>query len=253
MYINPSPSNAQDTNRRLSIKLLLNPMEDAASHPLHGASQVVLPPLGSLDLLTSPGPAPQPTTHYQDHYWFGQQRNYEYNSSLSSNSSPSISSSSRSNSRMSVRSRSTSQTPPPHSNVPYTLEQVHFILYHRDDKGMQWQSMVQPFKKQFPEVVSHMRNKGALECRYYRAQMYPQINDECNFVLDQNGEVEMVNVKVRDRSTHRHRAILKDYFKLVTRCPELVETYPWTDKEDKEKARSISKSSCVRSLCLFVY
>jgi hypothetical protein len=71
--------------------------------------------------------------------------------------------------------------------------------------------------------------------------MYPKIDDGGNFVLDQNEEVEMVNIKVRDRASHQHRNVLENYIKLVTRCPELVIEYLWTDEEDKVKAREISK------------
>jgi hypothetical protein len=63
--------------------------------------------------------------------------------------------------------------------------------------------------------------------------MYPKIDDGGNFIFDQNGEVEMVNIKVRDRADHQHRNILENYVKLMTRCPELVIKYPWTDEEDK--------------------
>ncbi|OAF54221.1 hypothetical protein VC83_09510 [Pseudogymnoascus destructans] len=124
---------------------------------------------------------------------------------------------------MSQSSRSSSPTTPSHSNVPYSLEQVHFIQYYREDKKVQWQAIVQPFKRQFPRVVFHQsssssnspkRGKGALECRYYRAQMFPKIDDEGNFVRDHNDEYEMVNIKVRERINHPYKAILDDYIKL---------------------------------------
>ncbi|OAF57151.1 hypothetical protein VC83_06051 [Pseudogymnoascus destructans] len=149
---------------------------------------------------------------------------------------------------MSQSSRSSSPTTPSHSNVPYSLEQVHFIQYYREDKKVQWQAIVQPFKRQFPRVVFHQsssssnspkRGKGALECRYYRAQMFPKIDDEGNFVRDHNDEYEMVNIKVRERINHPYKAILDDYIKLVTRCPEEVLKYSWTDEKDKAEARDI--------------
>ncbi|OBT64665.1 hypothetical protein VE03_05885 [Pseudogymnoascus sp. 23342-1-I1] len=119
--------------------------------------------------------------------------------------------------------------------------------------------MVDPFKKQFPQVVLHQSNgpesgkgkgkgKGALECRYYRAQMYPKIDDDGNFVRDQNGQEEMVNIRVRDRSSHRYSSILDNYFKLVTRCPDKVLEYSWTDEEDKEKARRILADRAMKGI-----
>jgi hypothetical protein len=263
MYFNSLPTNGKTPNgqtpygqtlnvqRRLSINLLLNPQEDAAYHPPQKTSEIVLPPLGSLNLLTSPGPNPQPKSYYQEPPRLRQHRNrYRHHNS------PSGYSSSSSCGSMSGISRSPSPTSSSHSNVPYSLEQVHFIQYYREDKKVQWQAIVQPFKRQFPRVVLQQsssngpkRGKGALECRYYRAQMYPKIDDEGNFVRDHNNEYEMVNIRVRDRSTHRHIAILEDYIKLVTRCPEEVLKYSWTEEKDKALARDISKSSYARILC----
>jgi hypothetical protein len=71
--------------------------------------------------------------------------------------------------------------------------------------------------------------------------MYPKIDDGGKFVFDQNGDVEMVNIKVRDRAQHQHRDVIENYIKLVTRCPELAIEYPWRDEEDKVKAQEISK------------
>ncbi|KFY22401.1 hypothetical protein V493_06639 [Pseudogymnoascus sp. VKM F-4281 (FW-2241)] len=194
---------------------------------------MVLPSLGSLNLLTTPGPALHCSQRFREHQRF---HHDQYKRQSSSSSCSSISRS----------SRSPSPTSTSHSNVPYSLEQVHFIQYHREDKQMQWQAIVEPFKRQFPRVVFQesqssgpKRNKGALECRYYRAQLYPKLDDEGNFILDQNGEEEMVNIRVRDRRNHHHKSVLENYIKLVTRCPERVVTYSWTDEEDKEKARRI--------------
>lgn len=213
------------------MNLLLNHEEKATDY----SPQMVLPSLGSLNLLTAPGPA----IHYSQHQRFQHKRER-------SSSSSNVSRSTRSPSPISTS----------HSNVPYSLEQVHFIQYHREDKQMQWQAIVESFKRQFPRVEfqesqNHgpKRGKGALECRYYRAQLYPKFDDEGNFVLGQNGEEEMVNIKVRNRRTHPHKSALENYIKLVTRCPEMVETYSWTSEEDKEKARTISKLPRVQRLC----
>lgn len=215
LHSNQPPPNGQENIGRLSINSLLNPEEVATFHPPRGASQVVLPLLGPK--LTPPNSC-------------GSRRS------------------------MSRSSRPTSLVSPSYSTIPYSLEQIHFIQYHREDKGMQWQAIVQPFKTRFPRVVFQKSNdpkrqKGALESRYYRAQMYPKIDDEGNLVLGQNGDEEMVNIKVRERRNHRHKAALDNYIKRVTRCPEMVLEYSWTDEEDKEKARSISMSPCARGLC----
>ncbi|KFZ25449.1 hypothetical protein V502_00053 [Pseudogymnoascus sp. VKM F-4520 (FW-2644)] len=220
----------------------------------------MLPPLNSLDLLKGQLPAPQHIHQYQAPPRFRQRREQQreqhweqhreqhgelHREHYNHHSSPSGSSSTSHR-----RSGSNSPTPSSHSNVPYTLEQVHFIQYYREDKNIQWQAIVDPFKAQFPRVVFPQSNepngpkgpdrqKGALECRYYRAQMYPKIDDGGNFVFDQNGDVEWMNIKVRDRNNYQHISILQEYFKLVTRCPEEVLTYSWTDENDKKEAKRI--------------
>lgn len=134
-----------------------------------------------------------------------------------------------------------------HSNKKYTTEEMHFIQYFREDKRMQWADIVGPFNAQFP---NHKRERGALECRYYRFQMYPQINEDGTFQYNDKNEIVMVNTKVRDRrdtkrSGGKKWSILNDYFKLVSRCPEQVLEYHWTDEEDKRRARAISKSTSI--------
>ena len=134
-----------------------------------------------------------------------------------------------------------------HSNKKYTTEEMHFIQYFREDKRMQWADIVGPFNAQFP---NHKRERGALECRYYRFQMYPKVNDDGTFQYDDKGEIVMVNTKVRDRrdterSGGKKWRVLNDYFKLVSRCPEQVLEYAWTDEEDKRRARAISKCASV--------
>lgn len=130
-----------------------------------------------------------------------------------------------------------------HSNKSYTLEEMHFIQYFREDKRMQWADIVGPFNAQFP---AHKRERGALECRYYRFQFYPKVNEDGSFVFDDKGEIVMVNTKVRERRERKRMGgkgwdRLNEYFRLVSRCPEKVVEYEWTEEEDKRKARQIRK------------
>lgn len=130
-----------------------------------------------------------------------------------------------------------------HSNKKYTLEEMHFIQYFREDKRMQWADIVGPFNAQFSP---HKRERGALECRYYRFQLYPKVNEDGSFVLDDKGEIVMVNTKVRERRERERTGgkgwdRLNEYFRLVSRCPEKVVEYKWTEEEDKRKARQIRK------------
>ncbi|KFY44238.1 hypothetical protein V495_03563 [Pseudogymnoascus sp. VKM F-4514 (FW-929)] len=286
MHNNYPPPHVQDINqRRSSINLVLNP------HAPNRASQVALPSLGSLDLLTITyrdlgEPLPS-ATRRPNNVSAGFSQEYRNRNELgdlgymadnSTQLSPPWSSpcwcqgrqecrqhgspggyrrSSSVSSSLHMSSRSASPTLPAHSNIPYSLEQVHFIQYYREDKHFQWQAIVHPFMTQFPKVAfplpqhqsnSAKRNKGALECRYYRAQLFPKIDDGGNIVFDQNGEVEMVNIKLRERNNHQHKDVLHDYFTLVTRCPQKVIEYSWTDEEDKVEAQKIINDRARRGI-----
>ncbi|KFY61359.1 hypothetical protein V496_05048 [Pseudogymnoascus sp. VKM F-4515 (FW-2607)] len=206
-HSDPPPPNGQENKGRLSINSLLNPEKGATFHPPQRASQ------GSL------GPARQPTPRYQAHRW----RPYRpvvlpSSGSLGPASQPTP-----------YKSR------PRNLNVLYSLEQIHFIQYHRGDKGMQWQEILLSFNRCFPVFFLQNNNpkhqKEALSNLYYRAQMYPRIDNKGNLVLDQNGDEELVNIK------------------LVTRCPERVLTYSWTDEEDKEKSRRIIATRATQGTC----
>ena len=75
----------------------------------------------------------------------------------------------------------------------------------------------------------------------------PMVNEDGTFQYDDKGEIRMVKAKVMDRTdmeSHGGKkwAVLNGYFKLVSKCPEQVLEYSWTDDDDKRRARAISKS-----------
>lgn len=129
------------------------------------------------------------------------------------------------------------------SNKAYTHEEVHFIIYMRDDRKMQWTDIVKPFNDQFNKKAS----RGALECRYYRAQLFPKFSNDGSILYDERGELIMEPLKVRDRKELQRAGGIRwektePYTTLVGRCPSLILQYEWTDPEDKRKAKAIVQS-----------
>lgn len=131
-------------------------------------------------------------------------------------------------------------SPTGRSNKAYTHEEVHFIIYMRDDRKMQWTDIVNPFNDQFNKKAS----RGALECRYYRAQLFPKFAEDGSYLYDETGELIMEPLKVRDRKELQRAGGIRwvktePFTTLVGRMPSLILQYKWTDPEDKRKAKAI--------------
>lgn len=217
---------------RLSIHLLLNPITPRAAYP---ASQLVLPSIETLDLpLTLLPHHPLPPHPHPRQRPYPRRRP----SSRASSTTTTSTSTSSTSPPSSPRSPLSPTKHTPHSNLAYTLDQMHFIQYLREDKRLQWRDIVAPYNAQFP---GHHRARGALECRYYRAQQYPTFDAAGGVVCDAAGDVVMGNVRVRQRRENSGR--VEAYIKLVDRCPHKVLEYPWAEEADKMRARRISRFS----------
>jgi hypothetical protein len=159
-------------------------------------------------------------------------------------------------------------------NKAYTLEQIHFIQYCKEDLKLSWLETEARFKERFPDPGRHVSVVG-LQCRYYRAQKYPMLDIEGNPVLIDSGIIAMRNLTVRERGQkggliipildHDGRAMHNDnnhvivreltdeelhstsgrnlsmayqrYFKLVDRVPEYVARYEWVRNDHKAVAK----------------
>ncbi len=164
-------------------------------------------------------------------------------------------------------------------NKPYTLEQIHFIQYCREDHKLSWPETEVRFKERFTDPARDVSMVG-LQCRYYRAQKYPMLDVDGNPVLDDNGMIIMHNLTVRKRGQkeglkvpilddnrrpvyngesqiimrdlvedelHGHlgrnlRAVYQTYFKLVDRVPEHAAEYRWVRNEHKTAAKIIGST-----------
>jgi len=159
-------------------------------------------------------------------------------------------------------------------NKAYTLEQIHFIQYCKEDLKLSWLEIKARFKERFPDPARDVSMVG-LQCRYYRAQKYPMLDIEGKPVLNDNGMIIMRNLTVRERGQKgglivpildgNRRAVYNDndhvimrelteeelhsplgrnlsliyrqYFKLVDRAPVHVAKYGWIRNEHKAVAK----------------
>jgi hypothetical protein len=159
-------------------------------------------------------------------------------------------------------------------NKPYTLEQIHFIQYCKEDLKLSWPETKARFKERFPDPARDVSMVG-LQCRYYRAQRYPMLDVEGNPVLNDDGMIIMRDITVRERGQKGElqvpifnddrkpmcngknhivmrelneeelhgplgrnlRMVYQKYFKLVDRVPEYAEKYGWIRNEHKTVAK----------------
>jgi hypothetical protein len=149
-------------------------------------------------------------------------------------------------------------------NKAYTLEQIHFIQYCKEDLKLPWPETEARYIERFPDPARDVSIVG-LQCRYYRAQKYPMLDIEGKPVLNDNGTIIMRNLTVRERgqkgglivpildgerrplSNEKGRVLMRElteeelhgplgrnlsvvyqrYFKLVDRVPEHAAKYGW--------------------------
>ena len=159
-------------------------------------------------------------------------------------------------------------------NKAYTLEQIHFIQYCKEDLKLSWLETMARFIERFPDPARDVSMVG-LQCRYYRAQIYPMLDIEGKAVLDENGIIIMRNLTVRERGqkgglivpvlggdrrpmyNEKGHVIMRElteeelrgplgrnlsmtyqrYIKLVDRVPEHAAKYGWVRNEHKSGAK----------------
>jgi hypothetical protein len=159
-------------------------------------------------------------------------------------------------------------------NKAYTLEQIHFIQYCKEDLKLSWPGTMARFIERFPDPARDVSMVG-LQCRYYRAQKYPMLDIEGKPVLGDDGMILMRNLTVRERGQKgglivpildgdrrpmcngENHVIMRElteeelhgplgrnlsmsyqrYFKLLDRVPEHASRYGWVRNEHKTVAK----------------
>lgn len=129
------------------------------------------------------------------------------------------------------RSRRRSSSDRPHSNKPYTKEQVDCMRYLREDGNqLPWPVVLARFRMQFPEFDDVDLSVQCLSSRLYRANKVPVCHSNGELVLDSNGKVMMVPAKVRDRNTPAGKHAP---YRLVDSHPDFALLYDWVHPADK--------------------
>lgn len=165
--------------------------------------------------------------------------------------------------------------PRKYCNKPYTLEQIHFLQYCRDDLDkLLWPDIVTLYIERFSDSARDVTRQG-LQCRYYRTQLYPMLCVEGKPVHDNEGAVILRGITVRYRGQkegltvpildngrrpirNEHgsfimRELTEDelhgpvgsnlrikyaqYYNLIDRVPELAAEYNWVKSEWRKKAK----------------
>ncbi|RFU29707.1 hypothetical protein B7463_g6632, partial [Scytalidium lignicola] len=134
----------------------------------------------------------------------------------------------------------------PHSNKAYTTEEVDFIRYLKDDRGMKWDDILYYFCRQFPHRNMHQRlTNQCLSARYYRDNKMPRLHENGRPVLDSNGKPIFDELKVRQRSCPGSEGIP---FRLCERDPDRVLTYSWVQEEDKMIAKRLIENRRLQNI-----
>jgi hypothetical protein len=124
--------------------------------------------------------------------------------------------------------------PGPHSNKPYTGEQVHWMRYHRQDLGLLWPQVHALFYEKFPGSVRE--SVACITSRYYRSNFLPKLGKNGEPMLDRSGKFVMEAAKIRGRATEegKHKPFL-----FVDVHPEWALVYDWVTADDKKKAMRV--------------
>ncbi|KAH7348376.1 hypothetical protein BKA65DRAFT_259573 [Rhexocercosporidium sp. MPI-PUGE-AT-0058] len=122
----------------------------------------------------------------------------------------------------------------PHSNKPYTQEQVHWLRYHCEDLGLNYAQMYMLWTTHFP---NDYRVPGqAFSSRFYRDNVSAMVDDNDNLIRNSDGKPKIIVINIRRRKEPQ----FKDFpFKLWEKNPEWALYWDWVMPEHKAMAQKI--------------
>ncbi|KAK1656602.1 hypothetical protein BDP55DRAFT_639493 [Colletotrichum godetiae] len=120
----------------------------------------------------------------------------------------------------------------PHCNRPYTIEQVDFIAYFRDDLRLLWRTVEEKFAAVFPRDANqgHRRRAAGLQGVYYR-----------------HGK------QSSERHCRSRGQKTTDLIGLLATHPDQAIKYSWVSHEDRDHCASVvmySRTSLPLSVCV---
>ncbi|PVH80077.1 hypothetical protein DL98DRAFT_572176 [Cadophora sp. DSE1049] len=122
----------------------------------------------------------------------------------------------------------------PHSNKPYTQEQLHWLRYFCEDRGFKYHEMYRAWNIQFPG--DYREPKQAFSSRLYRENIYATLDDNGELARDRDGKPEIIPIGKRQRHNPKYR----DFpFKLWEHSPEWALYWDWVLPEHKVMAQRI--------------
>jgi hypothetical protein len=134
----------------------------------------------------------------------------------------------------------------PHSNLKYTVAEVDYMRYEREDLGSKpWDIILPEFNEQFCLIEGNMRRRRytnqALQGRYYREQ--PEYRE----TVGSDGDSVKRTHRIRDRNCEEGRRVKEREgftYGLVEAAPERLLSYDWKIIKDEHKKRASEIRGC---------
>ncbi|TGO33306.1 hypothetical protein BHYA_0253g00030 [Botrytis hyacinthi] len=126
----------------------------------------------------------------------------------------------------------------PRSNKAYSLEEVDFIRYHKEDLNKHWPEVLLCFRKQFRGY--QRESEQCLSSRYYRDNNIKMYDESGRVMRDENGRTRYISAKVRRRGTPAGRLEGIPYT-LVQKHPERAMKYSWVLEQHRNEMRRLAE------------
>lgn len=126
----------------------------------------------------------------------------------------------------------------PRSNKAYSIEEVDFIRYHKDDLRKHWPEILSLFRQYFRQ--RQRDSEQCLSSRYYRDNCCKMYDANGRPMRDDNGKIRVISCKVRSRGTPAGREEALP-FTLVQKHPSRAMRYPWVSEQHKVEARRLAE------------